>query len=143
MPQLFGRAAIVWTDPADPVIERVYLLRVPLQKVVHGTRQRVYVAESLDFTNRETISVGKGVYELVGQVRYDEDPQGLADMIAAGSRGVTLTLVPDTEALEEFACSLIEPVAMPFTPEQEVDFRSFMETTTTIRLRRTNGAFFS
>lgn len=140
MAQLFGRAAILWTEALG---ERTYLLRVPLQKVQHGFRQRVYAADSLDYSSREVISVGAGVYELVGRIRYDEDPQTLLDLLKAGGQGLALTYVPDTGEEEEYVCDLIEPMPDPAALlELGADFVATLEEEVTIRLRRTGGGVF-
>lgn len=139
MGQLFGKAAILWTPDSGPAVERAYLLRVPLQAVAPQKRERIYAADSLDYSSREVISVGAGVFELAGTIRYDDDPEGLLDLLAAGVRGVTLTYVPDTENDEEYPCHLIEPAGPIAALEPDADYDRVAEYTQRLLLRRTTG----
>jgi len=90
-----GNAAFVWTDSNDLVTERVLLLAEPVREIRAAHRQSVYVADTLDFTVRQYFTIGTGVNETVVRVRYGFDPQGLIDLIKAGSRGNQLTYYPD------------------------------------------------
>lgn len=135
MSQLIKRAAILWTAGA---VEHVYLLRVPLQKVMPAASQRTYAMDSLDHTQREVVTVGSPAYEMAGRVRYDEDPQTFLDMLLAGQRGVVLTYVPDMDDPPEYPCWLVEPAAGEhITLEPDVDWEYVTEHTKSIRLRRT------
>lgn len=140
-PPLAGNAAFVWTDPDAGPAEQVFLLRVPLQNVRHSPRTRRWVNEGLDYTVRDVRSYGD-VDEIVATVRYADDSVGLANMLRAGARGLTLNYVPDLAVPEQFhPCYLIEP-DVAAVPTRDVDGPGFVEWTLDVRLRRTDGADF-
>lgn len=105
----FGNAAVVWTDPGTGT-ERVLLLDAPLRDVRPGFTQTAYTAESLDKTSIQTITVGSGAHELVGTVRYEDNPQGLCDMVVIGATNTTLTYIPDlADPDQSYSVKLIAP----------------------------------
>lgn len=139
-----GNAAIVWTDSDDITTERVLLLREPLRELRPAHTQSVYVAESLDKQSRQTFTVGEGVDELVGRIRFADDPQGLLDLLKAGSKGRTLTYLPDLDdADRRYACLLISPIS-PTGPGMDSDTGvSFGQLDVEIRLRKTDKTPFA
>ena len=138
---LAGNAAFTWTDAGA---ERVHLLALPLQGQKLGTRQRVFPQDSADFTAREVVTVGVGVYELAATIAYDPSPQSLVELLRAGIRGLVLTYWPDLTANGPgYDCYLIEPSAVPADLDQAKDYPVFLEAAVNIRLRRTDGSAFS
>ena len=132
-----GNAAVTWTDAGSP---RVYLLNRPLDRVQYAIRQTAYAVDSLDLTQRQVFTVGTGVYELVAQIRYDETPQDLVDLLKYGQQGGTLTYWPDLDNDQEsYACYLLEP----FDPVLELESSyPAVGSLVTVRLRQTTGARF-
>src|SRR5712692_2743228 len=94
-----GSAALTWTDASDAMSQRVLLLREPLRELKHGVRQTVYIADSLDYTNRQVYTIGSavagGAYELTGRVRFADNGQSLIDLIKAGAALKTITYTPN------------------------------------------------
>src|SRR3990167_2090977 len=142
-PVIRGRAALTWTDTDDKTTERVLLLKEPLREAHPAHSQSVYTADSLDYTARATFTVGEGVDELVGRVRYQDDPQGLLDLLKAGSKLRTITYYPDLrDAGVSFACFLISPlspVVAGLDPDRGTEFGDL---DVTLHLRRTAGTPF-
>lgn len=139
-----GKAILSWTDTDDITTERVLLLREALRELRPGHDQSVFVADSLDKTNRQTFTVGEGVDELVGVIRFQDDQQGLLDLIKAGAKGRTITYVPDVrDADRRYACVLIaplSPIALGGDSDRGV---SHGELEVEIRLRKTDETPFA
>lgn len=109
MAKLNTRAAIVWTSTGTGT-ERVVLLDVPLRELRPGFSQTAYSAQSLDKTALTTITVGSGAHELVGVVRYEDNPQGLLDLVQAGATNTVLTYIPDlADPDQSYSVYLISP----------------------------------
>jgi len=105
-----GNAAFTWTDSGG--VERVLLLREPIREVRPAHRQAVYVGESLDFQNRQVFTIGTGVDELVCRCRFGDDPQGVLDLIKAGTANLTLIYHPDLDdPLRVHSYKLIAPLS--------------------------------
>lgn len=112
MSKLNTRAAITYTDPGTGT-ERVVLLDVPLRELRPGFSQTSYWAESLDKTATSAITVGSGAYELVGVVRYEDNQQGLLDMVRYGATNTTLTYIPDlADPDQSYSVKLISPTSL-------------------------------
>lgn len=139
-----GAAALVWTDTDDTTTERVLLLREPLRELQPAINQSVFVADSLDKQNRQTFTIGEGVDELVGKIRFQDNPQGALDFIKAGAKQRTVTYIPDLrDADRRYACVLISPIA-PATPSMDSDRGiSYGELEIDIRLRKTDKTPFA
>lgn len=136
-----GNAAFTWFDVSDPTPSRVYLLNRPLDRVQYAVRQTTYTQDSLDLTARQTYMIGAGVYEIVAQIRYDDDPANLIDLIRFGQQGGLITYWPDLDNdLESYVCYLIEPLnAAPLELESSYPAVGSL---VTIRLRQGTGARF-
>lgn len=107
---LNSRAAITWSSTGDTLVEHLHQLAVPLRRVQPAYSRSVYVSESLDRTVLETVTVGNGAYELVGQVIFDNNPQQLLELLKAGDSGRTLTYYPDLrDPNVNYPCRLIGP----------------------------------
>ncbi len=134
---------MVWTDTDDTTTERALLLREPVRELRLGHAQSVYRAESLDRRTVTTFTVGEGVDELVCRVRWMDDPQGMLDLVKAGTKGRTITYIPDLgNPGGSFALTLIapiSPVTLTLDPDTGVPFG---DQDLELRFRRTDfGAF--
>ena len=142
VPATFGSAQFLWTDGAGN--PRVHQLAVPLASVLPSFRRRIYQNDSIDYSVREVITVGAGVYELSGKIEYDDDPSSLLDLLADGAAGAVLTYVPDSTKVDQsYDCYLIEPTPAQLALATGKDWPNFMEYGVGIRLRRTDGSAFS
>lgn len=121
-----GNAAFTWVDSTVSVTEQVLLLREPIREIRPAHRQAVFVADSLDFQQRQVFTVGTGVDELVCRVRFMDDQQGLLNLIKAGSKNVTLTYHPDlddpTRTHSYKLISPLSPVVLGMDPDTGVSF---------------------
>jgi hypothetical protein len=105
-----GNAAFTWTDSGG--VERVLLLREPVREIRASHRQSVYASDSLDFQSRQVFTIGTGVDEMVCQCRFVDDPQGLLDLIKAGTANITLIYHPDLDdPLRVHSYKLISPLS--------------------------------
>jgi hypothetical protein len=105
-----GNAAFTWTDSGG--FERVLLLREPIRETRPGHRQSVYASDSLDFQARQVFTIGTGVDEIVCRCRFVDDPQGLMDLIKAGTTNTTLIYHPDLDQpLQVHSYKLIAPLS--------------------------------
>src|ERR1043165_3985402 len=139
-----GNAAISWVDSDDITTERVLLLREPLRDLRPAINQAVFVADSLDKQNRATFTIGEGVDELTGKIRYQDDPQGLLDLIKAGAKQRTLTYIPDLDdADRRYACILISPMSPMGLGLDGDRGTSFGELEVEIQLRKTDKLPFA
>src|SRR6266566_6872981 len=131
-----GNAAFVWTDSNDLVTERVLLVAEPVREIRAAHRQSVYVADTLDFTSRQYFTIGTGVNETVVRVRYGFDPQGLIDLIKAGSRGNQLTYYPDMNvpgrAHKYYLIAPLSPIQLAMDRDMGVTF-GYQEVELTLR----------
>jgi hypothetical protein len=69
-------------------------LRAPLRETQAGLRKRRFIHDSLDFSGRDVVTLGTGVQELLGEIRYADDPYALLTMLTAGADGNTLYYHP-------------------------------------------------
>lgn len=139
-----GNAALLWSDSDGVETERVLLLREPLRELKPAHNQTVFTADTLDKTVRQVFTVGEGVDEMVGRIRYQDDPQGLLDLIKAGSKKRTITYVPDLDdADRRYACYLIAPNS-PYQLDMDPDTGvTFGNLDVEIRLRKTDNTPFA
>jgi len=139
-----GNAALTWVDSDDLTTERVLLLREPLRELRPAHDQTVFVADSLDKTNRQTFTVGEGVDELVGKIRFQDAQQGLLDLIKAGTKNRTVTYIPNlADADRRYACVLISPLSPIATGMDGDRGTSFGELEVEVRLRKTDKTPFA
>lgn len=144
MSKLNTRASIVWTDPGTGT-ERVVLLDVPLRDLRPGYSQTAYTSESLDKTAIATITVGEGAHELVGMVRYEDNPQGLLDMVQVGATNTTLTYIPDlADPDQAYSVKLISPRSVEaLTLDLDRQRALFGEMEVELRFRQTDETAFT
>lgn len=133
--QLFGTAKFTWTDG----VGQEYLLRVPLQQIQAAGRSRSYVAESLDYSVRQTVTIGQ-VHEIIAVIRYEDEPTTLVDFLFAGMSGKEIIYDDGTN---QFTCFLIEPEPEEFSLDLEQDANIFGENSIEVRLRKTDGTAFT
>jgi hypothetical protein len=139
----FGNAAILWTSTEDANTSRVFLLDQPLVEVTPHHNQAVYRRESLDRSAVETYSVGSGAYELTGTIRYSADPDGLVEMLKAGSQGKTLTYIPN---LNDMALQNNVILMDPMSPTQatlDAQRGGYAEHQVSVRFRKTDESPFT
>lgn len=143
MAKLNTAAAITWS--AGTGTERVLLLDVPLRDLRPGFTRTVFTAESLDKSDIQSITVGNGANELVGTVRYEDDPQGLMDMVAAGAANTTLTYIPQLSDPDvNYSVKLISPRDLSALNLQLDPQRStFGEMSIELRFRQTDETAFT
>lgn len=134
--QLFGTTSFSWTDGGA----QEHTLSVPLQKVRPSVRLRRWVRESIDYSTREVWYAGSGVYEIVAEIRYDDAPQSLVDLLLAGAKDITITYDDGTNT---HACKLIDPATEAITPGFD-DYQTAEDWhRIEIRLRKTDGSSFN
>lgn len=133
---MFGTARFTWTDTE----EKLHTLNVPLQKVKPAVRLRRWVRESINFTNREVWYAGDGVYEIVAEIRYDENPQSLVELILAGLKGITITYY---DGFSEHECEMVAPTADEFVAGFDDHQATQDWHRVEIRLRKTDGSAFT
>lgn len=143
MAKLNTNAAITWSSGTGT--ERVLLLDVPLRDLRPGFTRTVFTAESLDKSDIQSITVGNGANELVGTVRYEDDPQGLMDMVAAGAANTTLTYIPQLSDPDlSYSVKLISPRDLSALNVQLDPQRStFGEMSIELRFRQTDETAFT
>lgn len=142
MAKLNTAAAITWTSGTGT--ERVLLLDVPLRDLRPAFTRTVYTAESLDKTDIQSITVGSGANELVGMVRYEDDPQGLMDMVAAGAANTTLTYIPQLSDPDvNYSVKLISPRDLPTALSLDSQRSTFGEMMVELRFRQTDETAFT
>lgn len=105
-------AALAYAPSSESITEHVHQLQVPLRSLRYAADIEVVAQQSLDRTVYEVASISSGgAYDLVGAVRYEQDPQSLIDVLMAGSRGQTLTYYPDIDDPDvNYPCLLMEPL---------------------------------
>lgn len=135
-PQLLGTAHFDYTSGGA----QTHNLAVPLQEVRPSIRfGGRWVRESLDLTNREVFETGSA-YEIVAVLRFDNEPQSLIDLLAAGAENITLTY--DDGDGNTFNVKMI---GLPnvITPEFDENQKALDEHRMEIRLRKTDGTAFN
>lgn len=144
MARIRGNAAITWTDTDDTMTERLLILREPLREIRAAHSQSIYPRDSLDMTQRVTFTVGIGADELVARVRFQDDPQGVIDLIKAGSKQRTLSYQPDmTDPDDSYAVLLISPLS-PTALTMDADHGAeYGDQEVTLRFRRTTQKPFA
>lgn len=139
-----GNAALRWIDSTDTSSQRVLLLREPVREIKSAHRMSVYTADSLDMTNRQVFTVGKGAYELSVRVRFSDDPQTLIDLIKAGSQKITIDYLPNlADPDTKFSCLLISPLSPSVLASDQDTGTIFGDQDVTLVLRKTDQTEFS
>jgi hypothetical protein len=140
MTQRLGKAALGWSSTGDTMTERLHLLATPLRNTVPAHSRSVYTAESLDRSVRETLVVGDGMHELIGDAVFDDNPQSLLDVVKAGAEGQTLDYYPDLrDPGVKIPCALIEPSLGELELALDAKRGTFGNATVRLRLRPTSG----
>lgn len=124
----------------------VHLLAVPLlispaSGFTATRRRRLWTAWSADFTERETFTLGTAVDEIIGTVRFDDQPAELRELIRAGLEDdVPMIYRPHGVEGNEFPCKL---VVVPGAGQDEIplvpDRVGYAEYTVPLLLRRVDG----
>lgn len=126
-----------------------HLLAVPLLvSATHGfkatLRRRLWTGWSADLTERETYRLGEQVDEIVGTVRFDNQPRELRELIRAGLEdNAAMIYRPYGAVGDDFPCILVDvPGAQPGEIPLVPDRPGFKEWKVTLRLRRIDGGTF-
>lgn len=75
--------------------ETTHQLTIPIWRLRPARRKRRFSARSVTRDNDFVWSLGSGVHELTAEVRFDEDPADLLDLLEAGADGRKITLDSD------------------------------------------------
>jgi len=103
---LIGDAAFIYTDPRNGQ-EVVHRLVAPLSGLQPRHDQWRSVRTSLDRSITQVTTIGDGVYELVGRIRYDSMPDALLQMLVFAANGLELKYVPDLSRSTSYLARLI------------------------------------
>jgi len=122
---------------------RSHDLALPLQGVRPATAGVALVGETLDRRVREVTTFGS-VNEVIGEVRYDDEPESLKDVLNDAAKGHALVYLADQGVLDAgYELDLIEPAFpiadIPFDADQRV----FDEHRIMLRLRQPTGQSLS
>lgn len=126
--------------------ETVHVLATPI-RIAPGRfsltkRRRLWVDYSSDYSEREVFSLDTSVEEFTGEIRYDDQPNELRDMLEeALYNGVTLTYSPDGSAtypLQLIATSPGGQDEVVISPDR--DRGGFGEWEVGVTLRRVDGS---
>lgn len=141
MSVLWGADTLTVVDP-DTGVTYTYALRVPLQTIRPSKRTRRYVAESIDYTTRQVISIGDGVSEFTGVIRLDEDPGTLLRVLTLAADGAEITYY-DSRAAVTHRCMLIAPEGDLIELARDPAFApQFIEYSIEVRLRKNETGNF-
>jgi hypothetical protein len=133
-------AGFLYTPPGGA--QRTVELEARLRDVIATHRQRRYTRTSLDYTVTETHTVGSGVYEIEGTIRYASNAQEVLDMLRHAANGAPLEYRPN---LTQFGhpCVLVHAGdVVELEPDRQVGhWQKRYEVR--VRLRKTNGSDWS
>lgn len=119
-------------------------LAAPLRKMRPIRTETRFKVTALDNKTSEVITIsGSEVEEIVGIIRYEDDPPGLLDMLNEGANGAILTYYPDLSTPgENYPAELVEPSGNNIQLELDRDFGRLGLREVEIRLRRIDGGNF-
>jgi hypothetical protein len=126
-------AAFRWTENGQ---DHLHYLGAKIRRPTVNPVQQVHRWRSADLTTERVISIGAGVQDLSGTLRFDGSPDSLARFVAAGRRGASLEYFPSlaTPSLS-FPCVLVEAGEITTDPDLWFDRRHQVD----VRLRRIDG----
>jgi hypothetical protein len=126
-------AAFRWTENGQ---DHLHYLGAKIRRPTVNPVQQVHRWRSADLTTERVISIGAGVQDLSGTLRFDGSPDSLARFVAAGRRGASLEYLPSlsTPSLS-FPCVLVEAGEITTDPDLWFDRRHQVD----VRLRRIDG----
>jgi hypothetical protein len=144
--QLKGNAEIEYDDGVYTVVHllAVPLLVSPAAGFRSTRRRRLYTTWSADQRIRETFTLGEPVDEIVGTVRFDNQPTELRELIRAGLEDdAAMIYRPYGLTGDEFPCKLVATLdgdagEIVLTPDRV----GFKEYTVGLVLRRVDGGTF-
>lgn len=133
-------AALAWSSTSDTAPQRVHQLAVPLREAGAAYTQATYRAQSLDRSTVTALQVAGGAHEYVADVRYDDDPQSLVDLLRAGNQSLPLTYYPDVrDPTQAWTMTLISPAGDDVETQLDPQRGTFGDHTVQLRLRRVVG----
>jgi hypothetical protein len=126
-------AAFRWTENGQ---DYLHYLGAKIRRPTVNPVQQVHRWRSADLTTERVISIGAGVQDLSGTLRFDGSPDSLSRFVAAGRRGASLEYFPSlaTPSLS-FPCVLVEAGEITTDPDLWFDRRHQVD----VRLRRIDG----
>jgi hypothetical protein len=102
-------AGFVWTDgDGHEVVHRLQASLRFRSEAQYGRVQTRYRSFSLDQRTSETFTIAGGAEECTAMIRFDGDPFGLQELLAAGADGRTLTYRPNLAVNDEYALELMD-----------------------------------
>jgi len=126
-------AAFRWTESGQ---DYLHYLGAKIRRPTVNPVQQVHRWRSADLTTERVISIGSGVHDLSGTLRFDGSPDSLARFVAAGRRGASLEYFPSLAAPSlSFPCVLVEAGEITTDPDLWFDRRHQVD----VRLRRIDG----
>jgi hypothetical protein len=126
-------AAFRWTENGQSYL---HYLGAKIRRPTVNPVQQVHRWRSADLTTERVISIGSGVQDLSGTLRFDGSPDSLARFVAAGRRGASLEYFPSLAAPSlSFPCVLVEAGEITTDPDLWFDRRHQVD----VRLRRIDG----
>lgn len=132
-----GASKFAWTDGGAQSLT----LDLHVQKQAPSKNRPVFVAESLDGTAFEHVSIGSGQNEAVVHVEAEGDATGLRDWIDAIRRGISQTFTPDVGSPgTTFTVTAVPPI--PAVTIQTEGRQSPLYRVGPIVLRRLDGGAF-
>ena len=102
-------AGFVWTDgDGHEVVHRLQASLRFRSEAQYGRVQTRYRSFSLDQRTSETFTIAGGAEECTAMIRFDGDPFGLQELLAAGADGRTLTYRPNLAVNDEYELELMD-----------------------------------
>ena len=129
----------VGDDPVIKYLAVTFKLAQKLQFADSTAAKARFAADSIDRSNREIITVGASVEEHTIIIRYDDEPQGLKEMLEAGADGTQLDYYPSLGGGTNFSFIVITGSdQITITPDPD-RHRSHGEWMATARIRMVGG----
>lgn len=140
---LRGNAGFKYASPWAPSLTVTVPLAWPLRDPRPAKVRARFEAWSLDGSQREVLTIGSGMPEILAEIRFADDGPDLLDMLDAGASGATLTYYPDLDQTgTNYPCLLVEPAGDRVEALRDRARSIRGEYEVTVRLRRTDGGTF-
>jgi hypothetical protein len=138
-----GDSSIFYTPPDSAELEHV--LAIPLWDIRPVDRQSRYEWWSEEFSTREIVTVGDGVFEIFATIRLDDEPVALKRMLRLALRhDLTLTYRQNGAEYPMRLVAVVGANGLDETPlERDRDRHGYGEWECRLHLRRTDGGNLS